>query len=59
MFCGEPVMTSFQHQVVFQSFINHHALVLEINGQGCSKGLGRTGALLSKPEGMFKTNEDG
>jgi len=59
MFCGEPVTAPLQHQVVFQFFINHHALVLEISGQGCSKGLGRTVALLSKPEGMFKTDENG
>jgi hypothetical protein len=57
IFCGEPITAPFQHQVVFQSLINQHVLVLKISIQGLSKGLGRTGALLSKPEGMFKTDE--
>ena len=57
--CGEPVTTPLQHQVVFQSLIDHHVLILKISVQGFSKGLGKTGALLSKPEGMLKTDEDG
>jgi len=59
MFCGKPVITFFQHQIVFQSLIKQSTLVLEISVQGFSKSLDRTGTLLSKPEGMFKTNEDG
>ena len=59
MFFSEPVITPFQHQVVFQSLIKQHMLVLDISVQGISKALSRTRALLNKPEGMFKTDEDG
>jgi hypothetical protein len=58
VFCGEPVTTTLQHQVVLQSLINHHVLVLKISVQGLSKGLGKTQALLNEPEGMFKADED-
>jgi len=34
-------------------------LVLEINVEGFSKTFSRTGALMSKPKGMFKTDKDG
>jgi len=34
-------------------------LVLEISVPGFSKAYSRTRALLSKPEGMFETDEDG
>ena len=59
MFHGEPVITPLQDQVVFQSLMKQHMLVLEISVEGISKALSRTGALLNKPEGMFKTDEDG
>jgi len=58
MFCDEPVITPLQCQVVFQYFIKHCMLVLEISGKSFGKAFGRTTAMLSKPEGMFKTDED-
>jgi len=58
IFCGEPVITLLQCQVVFQYFIKHCMLVLEISGQSFSKAFGRTTAMLSKPEGMFQADED-
>jgi len=58
IFCGEPVIAFFQHQVFIHSLIKQHTLVLEINVQGYSKAFGRTSTLLSKPEGMFQTDED-
>jgi hypothetical protein len=59
MFCGKPVIVPLQCQVVFQSLIKQCTLVLKINVQSFSKCDGRTRALLSEPEGMFKTDEDG
>ena len=59
MFYGEPVIAPLQHQVVFQSLIKQHMLVFDISVQGISKTLSRIRALLNKPEGMFKTDEDG
>jgi len=59
MFYDEPVIAPLQCQVVIQALIKCHTLVLEINVQGFSKAFSRTRALLSKPEGMFKTDKDG
>jgi len=59
MLHDEPVIAPFGFQVSFQSLINQHMLVLEISVEGFSKGFGRTRALLSNPEGMFKTDKNG
>jgi len=59
MFHGEPVIAPFECQVFFQSLIKQHMLVFEISVKSFNKGFRRIGALLSKPERMFKTDEDG
>ena len=58
MFCCEPIATLLQCQVVLQFSIKEHMLFLDICVQGFNKAISRTGATLSKPEGMFKTDED-
>ena len=55
--CGKPVIAPFWHQVVFQFLIEQCMVALEIHVQGISKALAKTRALLSKPEGMFKTDD--
>jgi len=59
MFHGEPVIASFQLQVVFYFLIKKHMVTLDMSGPGSVKAFSRTEALLSKPEGTFQTDEDG
>jgi hypothetical protein len=58
MFCCEPVGALLRFQVVVQSLIKEWRLFFDISVQGLNKGFGGTGARLSKPKGMFKTNEN-
>ena len=58
MFCCEPIITLLQCQVVLQFLIKECTLLPDICVKGFDKASSKTGAMLSKPEGMFETNED-
>ena len=58
IFCCEPIIALLLCQVVLQFLIKECTLFLYVSVEGFDKAGYRTGAMPSKPEGMFKTNED-
>ena len=57
-FYCEPVGALRRFQVVIQPLINDCTLVFDIGVQGFNKAFGGAGARLSKPKGMFETDEN-